>query len=97
MNKSSNKKMEEEKVDRMLSQLSKIEKQEAPPFLYTRITAAIENESEVRKINWLWGIGMAAVVAINFAVIAFSFKSKQVNSESTYSITTTYSEYQWYE
>lgn len=72
-------------MERKLDLLSKIEKVDAPPFLYTRILQKIENQKQIEvSIAKQWSLALAflLLIILNISVLTSSTASKQNNKQT---------------
>jgi hypothetical protein len=77
-----------EEVEKTLNSLEQIPKQEANPFLYTRLKARIETESisqtkKRRTVSVLKPAGIALILAINIVTTIYFFDSSSSTQGST--------------
>lgn len=65
-------------VENWETQLSNIQKVQAPPFLFTRITQKIVRENQVFSSPWAWTLSatLALLMLFNLVVITKYFQPK---------------------
>lgn len=68
--------------------LKRIQKVSAPPFLFTRIEAKLEQHPSLVSKNWLWAssFGLLLLLCINGYFINQNFSSDYPNTESSQTI-----------
>lgn len=65
-------------IDTRLDELSKLQRQEVSPFLFTRIAAKIpfvERATPSKRTAWLLSLGVVLILILNTAVILTRTKS----------------------
>jgi len=68
-----------------LSALNKIQKVEAPPFLFTRILERVQTQAaEASPVTkWAVSVSLAAILLLNIAVIVSENRSSKTNLAQT--------------
>lgn len=70
-------------MDLNLDILSKIQKVEVPPFLYTRIQQKIENGNDLTFTKRLgWSLAVSFIIVLVMNVVVLSYKTSQSKDQN---------------
>lgn len=81
-----NKKSNISNIDERLESLKKINKVDAPPFLFSRIKADINSAYDMRTeapVQWKWSFALTAIaiIILNFSIM-FKTNSTETNNDA---------------